>query len=104
MRVDLAHTSTVCACPHPSVDLLEFDGVKIGFEKKLKIVGVMYDCKPNWSKMTSEMANRGKQALGFSRRDLVASSLLLIWPFTNVSFDLGWNMVVLCILHLLLVG
>ena len=30
-------------CPHPSVDLLEFDGVKIGFEKKLKIVGVIYE-------------------------------------------------------------
>ena len=43
-------------------------GIKIGFEKKLKIVGVIYDCKLNWSKMTSEMANRGKQALGFLRR------------------------------------
>ena len=51
-------TNSKDLCPHPSVDLLEFDGVKIGFEKKLKIVGVIYDCKLNWSKMTSEMANR----------------------------------------------
>ena len=53
-------------CPHPSI--FEFDGVKIGFEKKLKNVGVTYDCKLNWSKVTSEMANRGKQALGLLRR------------------------------------
>ena len=69
-------TNSKDLCPHPSVDLLEFDGVKIGFEKKLKIVGVIYDCKLNWSKMTSEMANRGKQALGFLRRlgGLITSS------------------------------
>ena len=32
-------TNSKDLCPHPSVDLLEFDGVKIGFEKKLKTVG-----------------------------------------------------------------
>ena len=55
-------TNSKDMCPHLSIDLLEFDGVKIGFEKQLKIVGVIYDCKLTWSKMASEMANRGEQA------------------------------------------
>ena len=53
---------------HPSLDLLEFDGVKVGYEKQLKVVGVIYDEKLNWSKMVEEMASRGRRALGFLKR------------------------------------
>ena len=55
-------------CYHPEINQVEFDGVKVGFETELKIVGVIYDNKLNWSKMASEMASRGRRALGFLRR------------------------------------
>ena len=42
-------TNSKDMCTHPSIDLLEFDGVKIGFEKHLKTVGVIHDCKLTWS-------------------------------------------------------
>ena len=94
-------TNSKDVCPHPSVDLLEFDGVKIGFEKKLKIVGVIYDCKLNWSKMTSEMANRGKQALGFLRRlgGLITSSdLAIIYKyFVRSRMEYGCASYIYCI-------
>ena len=47
------------------INRVEFDGVKVTFETKLKIVGVIYDNKLNWRKMASEMASSGRQALGF---------------------------------------
>ena len=47
---------------------MEFNGIKVTFETQLKIVGVIYDNKLNWSKMASEMASRGRQALGFLKR------------------------------------
>ena len=47
---------------------MEFDGVKVTFETKLKIVGVIYDNKLNWRQMASEMASKGRQALGFLKR------------------------------------
>ena len=53
---------------HPSLDLLEFDRVKIGYETELKIVGVIYDEKLNWSKMAEEMASKGRRAMGFLKR------------------------------------
>ena len=53
---------------------LEFGGSRVEFENELKIVGVMYDHKLNWSKMAAEMASRGRKALGFLRRlgDLIS--------------------------------
>ena len=55
---------------------LEFDGVAVGFEQQLKIVGVIYDAKLNWSKMAEEMASRGRRALGFLKklRHIITSS------------------------------
>ena len=49
---------------HPAVDLLEFNGVKIGYEEVLEIVGVIYDRKLTWASMVSEIASRGRGALG----------------------------------------
>jgi len=61
-------TTNAKDCYHPEIDRVEFDGVKVTFETQLKIVGVIYDNKLNWSKMASEMASRGRQALGFLKR------------------------------------
>lgn len=63
---------------HPAVDLLEFNGVKICYKEVLKIVGVIYDRKLTWASMVSEMASRGRRALGFLNRlgNLVVSSNL----------------------------
>jgi hypothetical protein len=61
-------TTNAKDCYHPEIDRVEFDGIKVTFETQLKIVGVIYDNKLNWSKMASEMASRGRQALGFLKR------------------------------------
>ena len=68
---------------HPGVDLLEFDGVKIGFESELKIVGVIYDHKLNWSRMASYVAGKGRQALGYLHRlgGLVDRDLSTIYSY-----------------------
>ena len=76
-------SNTKDAAYHPMVDLLEFDGVKIGFEKELKIVGVIYDNKLNWSAMASYVAAKGRQALGFLKRlgGLVRGDLDTIYKY-----------------------
>lgn len=53
---------------HPMVDLLEFDGVKIGYEESLKIVGVLYDAKMTFKPMVEEMVSRGRSALGLLKK------------------------------------
>lgn len=52
----------------PKISTLEFDGVVIKFEQQLKIVGVIYDSKLNWSAMAAEMDSRVRSALGFLYR------------------------------------
>ena len=76
-------TNTQDQAYRPMIDLLEFDGVKIGYESELKIVGVIYDSKLNWSKMAVEMADRGRRALGFLNRlgDMVGRNLSTIYSY-----------------------
>ena len=52
----------------PTVDRLQFDGVHIGYEDTLKVVGVIYDRKLTWGPMLAEMAGRGRRALGYLNR------------------------------------
>jgi hypothetical protein len=53
---------------YPAIDLLEFGGVKIGYDDVLRIVGVIYDRKLTWGPMVNEMASRGRRALGYLNR------------------------------------
>ena len=64
----------------PSLSLLEFDGTHIVFEDELKIVGITYDRKMNWSAMISEKALKGRQALGclFRVRSLLTDADMAI--------------------------
>ena len=63
------HAMHVSNAPDKSIgNALEFGGSKVEFEGELKIVGVIYDHKLNWSRMAAEMASRARKALGFLHR------------------------------------
>jgi len=53
---------------YPAIDRLQFDGVYVGYENELKVVGVIYDHKLTWGPMLAEMTGRGRRALGYLNR------------------------------------